>query len=87
MTEQEKTLQIEIHNTIDKLQNGSIHPLTAKTMLFDSAKKALTIPDVSKCACIEGRELLKAFLEHLESTIDYLPCEPSELIDDYYKSL
>ena len=45
------------------------------------------LTNVSKCDCLEGRELLKAFLEHLESTIDYFPCEPSELIDDYYKSL
>ena len=35
----------------------------------------------------QQRELLKDFLEHIESTIDYLPCEKSELIDDYFNSL
>jgi predicted RNA-binding protein with EMAP domain len=42
----------------------------------------LTIPVVS-----HQRELLKAFLEHYEDTIDFLPAEPSELIDDYFDSL
>ena len=33
------------------------------------------------------RELLKDFLEHIESTIDYLPCEPSVLIDNYFREI
>jgi hypothetical protein len=35
----------------------------------------------------EVSEQLKAFLEHYEDTIDFLPAEPSELIDDYFNSL
>jgi hypothetical protein len=35
----------------------------------------------------EHRELLKAFLEHYESVIDFLPTEPSVLIDGYLNSL
>ena len=42
----------------------------------------LTIQRVS-----QQRELLKAFLEHIEDTVDFLPCEPSTLIDDYLNSL
>ena len=50
--------------------------------MADEAVKKLTISNI-----VQQRELLKSFLEHIESTIDYLPCEPSELIDDYFKSL
>ena len=33
------------------------------------------------------RDTLKDFLEYVEETIDYLPCEASVLIDDYIKSI
>lgn len=48
MTDKQKTLQIEIHLIIDRLQNGLIHPSTAKNLLYESANKALSIGDVSK---------------------------------------
>jgi len=52
MNDKQKTLQIEIHLIIDRLQNGLIHPMTAKKLLYESANKALIIADVSNCtAC------------------------------------
>ena len=48
MNDKQKTLQIEIHLIIDRLQNGLIHPMTAKKLLYESANKALIISDVSK---------------------------------------
>ena len=35
----------------------------------------------------QQRELLKTFLEHIEGTVDFLPCEPNTLIDDYFNNL
>jgi hypothetical protein len=49
MNDKQKTLQIEIHLIIDRLQNGLIHPMTAKKLLYESANKALIIADVSNC--------------------------------------
>ena len=46
MNDKQKTLQIEIHLIIDRLQNGLIHPMTAKKLLYESANKALIITDV-----------------------------------------
>ena len=46
MNDKQKTLQIEIHLIIDRLQNGLIHPMTAKKLLYESANKALIIADV-----------------------------------------
>ena len=48
MNDKQKTLHIEIHLIIDRLQNGLIHPMTAKRLLYKSANKALIIADVSK---------------------------------------
>lgn len=35
----------------------------------------------------EIRKVLKEFLEYYESTVDYLPCDASILIDNYIESL
>jgi hypothetical protein len=50
MNDKQKTFQIEIHLIIDRLQNGLIHPMTAKKLLYESANKALIIPDVIVCS-------------------------------------
>ena len=66
--------------------NSSLITDWNKEMLLEAfqiwTKKQCDIQRVS-----QQRELLKAFLEHIESTVDFLPCEPSELIDDYLNSL
>lgn len=65
---------IEPHNQVNEVENSETLSINNDALL-------------ARAKDIEGRELLKAFLEHIESTIDFLPCEPNELIDDYYKSL
>ena len=41
MEDYKKILQIEVHNIVDRLQNGLIHPYTAKQEIFKSTLKAI----------------------------------------------
>jgi hypothetical protein len=41
MEDYKKILQIEVHNIVDRLQNGLIHPYTAKQEIFNSTLKAI----------------------------------------------
>ena len=41
MEDYKKILQIEVHNIVDRLQNGLIHPYTAKQEIFKSTLRAL----------------------------------------------
>ena len=41
MKDYKKILQIEVHNIVDRLQNGLIHPYTAKQEIFNSTLKAI----------------------------------------------
>tara|TARA_R110000796_G_scaffold97429_2_gene204425 strand:- start:10462 stop:10632 length:171 start_codon:yes stop_codon:yes gene_type:complete len=48
MNDKQKIMQIEIHNIIDRLQNGLIHPITAKQLIYESANKAFSLHAVVK---------------------------------------
>tara|TARA_R110000823_G_scaffold122155_2_gene247398 strand:- start:1226 stop:1519 length:294 start_codon:yes stop_codon:yes gene_type:complete len=41
MEDYKKILQIEVYNIVDRLQNGLIHPYTAKQEIFKSTLKAM----------------------------------------------
>ena len=48
MEDYKKILQIEVHNIVDRLQNGLIHPYTAKQELFKSTLKAINYSQSKK---------------------------------------
>ena len=47
MTDEQKVLQLEISNIVDKMTNGLMHPITGKQMLYESSMKAFNISVVS----------------------------------------
>ena len=53
MTDTEKRLNFGINETIDKLMNGHIHPITARREIIDliTELKILNIPAVSESVC------------------------------------
>ena len=55
MEDYKKILQIEVHNIVDRLQNGLIHPYTAKQEIFKSTLKAINYTH----SCKSDSELLK----------------------------
>ena len=50
----------------------------------DLAKNVCELLNQDQTCVVKQRELLKDFLDHIESVVDYLQCEPSVLIDDYF---
>ena len=46
MTDKEKSLRIEINNSIDKIINGVVHPHTEREKLVQVIVKLFAIPDV-----------------------------------------
>ena len=54
MEDYKKKLQIEVHNIVDRLQNGLIHPYTAKQEIFKSTLKAINYTH----SCKSDSELL-----------------------------
>ena len=55
MEDYKKILQIEVHNIVDRLQNGLIHPYTAKQEIFNSTLKAINYTH----SCKSDSEMLK----------------------------
>lgn len=56
------------------------------TELLKEAKEAFSIPSIvqqSEIKHIQQRKLLNGFIEHIEDTVDFFPCEPNLLIDEY----
>lgn len=68
-----------------EIETPSEEPLTEHEQIINELYSK--VKNLGLFSVVQQRELLKAFLEHIEETIDFLPCEPSELIDDYFKSL
>jgi hypothetical protein len=63
MTDNQITLQIEISLIIDRLQNGLIHPMTAKAELYEASLKqgqTLLISNLSKCYSLGTKLLLNS---------------------------
>jgi hypothetical protein len=67
--------------------NGDANLLEQYGFLITMIAKEYAAEQLILSVVSNQRELLKAFLEHYEDTIDFLPAEPSELIDDYFNSL
>jgi hypothetical protein len=68
--------------------NNTTRPiLKNKGLTYDECLQKIKDEQLILSGVSHQRELLKAFLEHYEDTIDFLPAEPSELIDDYFNSL
>jgi len=51
MTDKEKSLRIEINNSIDKIVNGVVHPHTEREQLAQKIVKLFAIPVVSNSVC------------------------------------
>ena len=54
MEDYKKILQIEVHNIVDRLQNGLIHPYTAKQEIFKSTLKAI---NYTRCCKSDSEKL------------------------------
>jgi hypothetical protein len=67
MNEKMQIFELDVNETIEKLMNGEIHPLTARINIITSAKLAFNAPAVSKSVRLEGRELLLAFCQWIEN--------------------
>jgi hypothetical protein len=62
MTDNQITLQIEISLIIDRLQNGLIHPMTAKAKLYEaSQKQGQTLPSDSLIKCYTEKDIDNAY--------------------------
>tara|TARA_R110001599_G_C11819048_1_gene616971 strand:+ start:128 stop:427 length:300 start_codon:yes stop_codon:yes gene_type:complete len=74
MEDYKKILQIQVHNIVDRLQNGLIHPYTAKQEIF---KKAINYTHSCKTLKKETAEQLilsgvvKSDSEQLQGFFDY----------------
>lgn len=87
---------MEIQEVLKILKDGAEKPknkesdyLKAKSDgLIEAYSHAWTlVKNLSLSGVSQQREMLKDFLEHIEDTVDFLPCEPSALIDGYFDSL
>ena len=79
MEDYKKILQIEVHNIVDRLQNGLIHPYTAKQEIFNSTLKAINY--THSCKSDSEQLVCNYCLEQVSTLPDNFGCQ--SCIDNY----
>ena len=83
MEDYKKILQIEVHNIVDRLQNGLIHPYTAKQEIFNSTLKAINYTH----SCKSDSEQFPSFLYKHEGGLYFKHLEDTDITEQWNEYL